>query len=184
MKIITWMSAVLLFSGMPVQAELNLDFGDDEVPQRALAVPAPVGMSSSAQRNSRSVLLFKNGDKLHGTMQRFDGDGSIYWAHPDIVDPIRIKSSNVNGVFLGQRSVAQQGGTYVVLTNGDTLYGKIASLDDDELMLETWYGGMMTIKRSMLSSITPGNVRNALYSGPGNIAEWQQTGTSKWIVEN
>lgn len=184
MKIITWMSAVLLFSGMTVQAELNLDFGDDEVPQRALAVPAPVGMSSSAQRNSRSVLLFKNGDKLHGTMQRFDGDGSIYWAHPDIVDPIRIKSSNVNGVFLGQRSVAQQGGTYVVLTNGDTLYGKIASLDDDELMLETWYGGMMTIKRSMLSSITPGNVRNALYSGPGNIAEWQQTGTSKWIVEN
>ncbi len=184
MKIITWMSAVLLFAGMTVQAELNLDFGDDEEPRYALAVPAPAGMSFPGQGDLRSVLLFKNGDKLHGTMQRFDEDGSIYWVHPDIVEPIRIKSSNVNGVFLGQRSVAQQGGTYVVLSNGDTLYGKIASLDNDELLLETWYGGMMTIKRPMLSSITPGNVRDALYSGPRNIAEWQQTGTSKWIVEN
>ena len=150
---ITWMSAVLLFAGMTVQAELKLDFGDAEGPQHALAVPAPVGMSSSDEGDSRSVLLFKNGDKLHGTMQRFDEEGSIYWAHPDIVEPIRIKSGNVNGVFLGQRSVAQHGGTYVVLTNSDTLYGKIVSLDHDELVLETWYGGVMTIKRPMISSI-------------------------------
>jgi hypothetical protein len=61
----------------------------------------------------------------------------------------------------------------IYLTNGDVLQGKIVSMDEKCLVLDTWFAGQLRIERAMLKVISPqssGGV--AIYEGPNNLEEW------------
>ena len=58
---------------------------------------------------------------------------------------------------------------------GDTIRGKITELTPESIKLDTWYGGMVSLKRSMVKSLTILNMGKGNYHGPNSLAEWTQS---------
>lgn len=165
--------AILLlgFFQLPLYAELVIDIGPDKKEKKP-AVEA-VQNKNVTQESKADIIKFKNKDMLHGTMISFEPNKGILWKTNESLRDILFSVNNVKGIELGNYYHSKGDNASVLLTNGDTLGGKLVSLDKETLLLDTFYGGKMKINRHMVQSIFPGaNNPGILYSGPNDLAEW------------
>ena len=165
-------------------AELSLPVEAAAVsPTAAVTVPAPVdaGNGDAGARDVEKVggmdiLKFVNGDALHGVLVSIDPSGyGLRWKHVSADKPIEFSLKAVAQVKLAGRQVSgrRPGGSRVRLTNMDLLNGKLISMDDKELALDTWYAGKIAVKRPMLKSLDPNTTASFfVYRGPTDIDNW------------
>jgi hypothetical protein len=130
------------------------------------------------------LLRFNNGDIMHGEFAGLK-DG-ILWNRPDVDQPIRFDLKNLRQVVFdgGNNSPAQPKSPFVSLVNGDEIPGKIISLDDKALVIDSPLTGKISIPREQLKSLNPNPFGGQLhYAGPFNSEEWVMIDPEKAKVE-
>ena len=166
-------------------------------------VPAPHGLvlrpqasadPVSASFNNSTVkgvhLRLLNGDVFRGDFKGFNENGELVWSHPAIEPELRVNPSQLAKLTLTPaESEKRDHNGLVRLINGDKLVGDVRSLDEDKLVLDTWYGNKITLKRSSVQTLIPGQIKTeSLYTGPSSedVKQWKHTnsGTYKWTFRN
>jgi hypothetical protein len=139
--------------------------------------PAP---ATNAPPTFKDVLLFLNGDILHGSLISVDPKSGVRWRHPGMKQALQISPASVARISIDHPQAtnsAQNRDCLARLTNGDELSGKLAALDSEKLTLETWYGGALTIPRKRIQSLIPGQNKSAyIYEGPAGMEGWTVKG--------
>ncbi|MGY8646805.1 MAG: hypothetical protein ACKVLL_05550 [Verrucomicrobiales bacterium] len=136
--------------------------GDDEI----LDLP-------ESDPSGTDLLRFTNGDIMHGNFAGLKG--GILWNRPDIDEPIRFELKNLRQVVFdgGNNSPAQPKSPFVSLVNGDEIPGKIISLDEKALVIDSPLTGQITIPRDQLKTLNPNPFGGQLhYAGPFSSDQW------------
>ncbi len=136
--------------------------GDDEILDRPESDPS-----------GTDLLRFTNGDIMHGNFAGLKG--GILWNRPDIDEPIRFELKHLRHVVFdgGNNSPAQPKSPFVSLVNGDEIPGKIISLDEKALVIDSPLTGQITIPRDQLKTLNPNPFGGQLhYAGPFSSDQW------------
>lgn len=153
--------------------------GGQPTKEQPSVVPDPEG---AAREATYDTLEFISGDKLRGTFFSADSSRGVRWRHPAIRQVLEIDPSSIAFISLKgpQGTNAPSNQTCLVkLTNEDQLLGELISLDEKEVTLNTWYAGALTIPRSMVRLIAPGqSAPSAVYEGPVSLDEWKAKSNS------
>lgn len=141
-------------------------------------VPPPASTPESA-RGDRLELL--NGDVLHGTFISLDSKSGARWQHPLVKQVMELNPAGIGRIKLDRpksTNAAPRQTCAARLTNGDELVGELVTLDDDKLILETWYAGTLTLPRKMVQSLSPGLSRlSSVFEGPTGPEGWTIKGS-------
>jgi hypothetical protein len=141
------------------------------------AAPAARPDSAEPARSNSSEsqrLFFQNGDWIPGHLQLLQPGAGLTWRHPDSLDPIQFSTTNISEVALTPFATSVPSANCLVhFVNDDELEGNLVSVNADDLVLETWYGGLLTIPREKIHTITPLQADlKILYQGPVGMDDW------------
>jgi len=157
---------------------------------RAPASVTPVSDSFNSSTVKGVHLRLLNGDVFRGDFKGFNENGELVWSHPAIEPELRVNPSQLAKLTLTPAEAEKRDHNGLVrLINGDKLVGDVRSLDEDKLVLDTWYGNKIILKRSSVQTLIPGQIRTeSLYTGPSSedVKQWKHTnsGTYKWTFRN
>ncbi len=139
---------------------------------------------AAAPEKIKSRIVFTNGNKLTGEPHDLDTEGNLQFTSENLGKRATFPLEKLRSIELDTWKDFQQPETLARLelqprfgeTTGDILLGSLHELTPDSFKLNTWYGGIITLKRSMVKSLqiittAPGN-----YHGPSNIKEWSLSG--------
>jgi hypothetical protein len=137
---------------------------------------AAVDTRQVANPPGRDTLLFRNGDLLYGKLDSIDPQHAIRWRHSDVEELIEFRPENISEIQFSPVPGAVRGPgelSRLQLQNGDELEGSIASFDRDNVLLQTWYAGQVTIPRDWVKLIVPVLPEGAtLFNGPSGLDGW------------
>ena len=154
-RLLTSAATVLLLSILPVLSQTNPP-----------AAPLP----------ATGTLSFFNGDLLQGQLLRVTGDPRVQWQNADLGGALDFSAANLHKLTLTQPTAAPRDTTnqfLVRLHNGDELIGRLLALDADKLVLDTWFGGQLTIQRPAVRSLRPLGGNRVVYEGPTGLDGWR-----------
>ncbi len=141
-------------------------------------VPPPASNAEAARGDTLELL---NGDVFHGTFISLDSKNGARWQHPSVKQVMELNPAGIGRIKLERpksTNAAPRQTCAARLTNGDELVGELVSLDDDKLVLETWYAGTLTLPRKMVQSLSPGLSRlSSVFEGPTGPEGWTIKGT-------
>ncbi len=138
---------------------------------KALLLPGVLVFAMGARAET---LLFANKDTLQGSFLGCDKTG-LRWQSPAAKESLIFQTASLTEAKLNPRKLpigTSQPAHTVLLVNGDELPGTIVSIDDNTMLLDTWYAGRLTIPRAMIRAVTPAKKTNILYQGPNGPGEW------------
>lgn len=131
------------------------------------------GLESFATSVGDDLILFHNGDLMHGT---FGGmDRGLLWQRADIEQPIRFSLPHVKQIIFNssRRLPLDQNTSFITLTSGDRIPGEIISLDEKTLTLKSSIMGELALSRNLIRSISPNPFGGNLhYLGPYHSDGW------------
>jgi hypothetical protein len=134
--------------------------------------------SHAAAENSEGInglLGFTNGDQLHGKYLGFSQQ-KLRWQRDDLASAPEFELANVRRVILrnGQPEVALKTLAHAATIQGDRIPGRIISLDDEQLVLESEFAGSLSIPRDRLGMLAPSPFGGKIYyQGPFAEDEWE-----------
>ena len=119
------------------------------------------------------IMRFDNGDLIHG---KFGGlNERVLWKRPDIDRLLRVKRDGIRQIVFngGRPGIHSSKTSHVSLINGDQIPGKIKSLTDKHLILDSPVLGELKIPREQLKSLCPNPFNGKLaYAGPFTSDDW------------
>lgn len=181
-KVFIWLLSIhLVFPGAVVSPGA-IDLTEKDVENLNLPTPktnAIAKVENEASAIIYDVIQFANGDVLHGSLVAIDGTKSVVWKSPEAENDIIFKTSNITDIQLAPRKQSNLKNSVnscvVKLTNGDELPGELKQLDKELLLLDTWYGGTLNIKRKTVQSIM-------LLKDGGGVVYDGSSGMEGWIA--
>lgn len=135
----------------------------------------PPAHSQTNPPTASGILSFFNGDLLHGDLLAITNH-HVHWRNPELHAPIQFAPANLHRLTLTQPVVVPKSPTNQFLVrfhNGDELIGQLLGLDDRQLLLDTWFGGKLTIQRQALRSLRPLGNNRLVYEGPTGLEGWR-----------
>lgn len=166
------------------------------VPEKKINVPAPEdGVSDSGRAVARNGfddhVTFSNEDKLHGRLIGVNfKEGGLVWKHPSAKSNIVFSLEDVREIVLGkaEKQAKPSQTASIRLTNGDYMSGNIVSMDQEYLVLDTWYAGRVNVEKVMVTSIRPNAEGSTIiYEGPDELANWStgdESMKNTWKLKN
>ncbi|MFK7851657.1 MAG: hypothetical protein AB8D78_11830 [Akkermansiaceae bacterium] len=121
------------------------------------------------------LLRFENGDQLHGDFGGIEEGPAVLWKRDDVSGEVNFKTSDLRQIVLRGRRPAKalQDLSHVGTANGDRIPGRVRELNDDQIILDTQFGGEIEIPRDRVGLIAPNPMGGrVLYSGPFDQTEW------------
>jgi len=122
------------------------------------------------------AILFRNGDLLTGQLESITPTNGLRWRHGDAPAAIEFQPQAIAEVSLGATSPpapTSPSYCFVRLTNGDELPGNLKSLDEQQVVLETWFAGTLTLPRAKVAALRPaGPSPRAIFAGPDGLDGW------------
>src|SRR5262249_6223960 len=101
----------------------------------------------------------------------------VRWKHAEARAVIEFSTTNIAAIELKPQDAPpnrRRGNCLVRLTNQDEFLADLASLDQDGLVLDTWYAGRLKIPRARVQSLLPLLGRpGSIYEGPTTLSGWQ-----------
>ncbi|MEM7394042.1 MAG: hypothetical protein AAF492_17010 [Verrucomicrobiota bacterium] len=154
--------------------------------QEATTEEAGTEEATPEEKAPEQMLQFMNGDRLHGNMASLSSDGGLIWSREDVGREIKFGMEGLKSVFLGRKasSIKPVHSTNVRLTNGDRFNADLISMDEEKLVVDTWFGGMLSIRRMMVETIAPGKKSSMIYEGPNEPKDWSISSTGSWEVKD
>lgn len=174
-------TAALLAGGSALMGQLNINEEDTKKVDNQIKVDGPAE-GGEVKRAKADDLNFISGDYFTGRLVKFSKDGLV-WEHDDATAPITFKPTNLDEVKFGHVPVTlrRAGVSDITLTNGDKFYGIIDELNEEYLILDTWYAGKLKLEKPMIQSIASGGaVSKAIFEGPNSLDEWQVANRGSW----
>lgn len=193
MKTIFWLVAVSTLGLAAQDAErvvekIRLNPAIAPAVRPAVTAATATAAAKPASSTPADTLEFVNGDVLRGTFLAIDPEQGVRWRHDAIREPISVipgKIRNVRLLLQRPAAAAKSGNCKVTLGNGDSLAGTLISLDDQALMLETWYAGTLTLPRPALRMLMVTLARGeVLYQGPTGMDGWTVTSGNRAVILN
>ncbi|MEW6302555.1 MAG: hypothetical protein AB1705_03735 [Verrucomicrobiota bacterium] len=143
----------------------------------AEAAPAP--------GTSGDVIQLFDGSRLHGQLNGVNAQGGVLWRHPEAKKDIEFGPTNLYLIQFQRAQtplVAKTPGCRFRFANNDEVWGDLISLDEKQVVLETWFAGRLTAPREAIRSLTFLNQGLAtLYEGPTSMEGWLLgQGTGAW----
>lgn len=130
------------------------------------------------------VIHFLNGDSLPGKLQTLDRE-QLTWKSSILVEPATFLIEKVRDLRLPmkpyevQRTAGHE--ATLTLTNGDVLRGQLAAITDDSIVLDTWYAGKLTFRRTMVRELAVREMPEYIHRGPLPLEDWtQSTDRTPW----
>ena len=135
-----------------------------------------IALSTSALGAAEDVLRFTNGDQLHGEYQGIGEDQTVLWTRADLAAQLSLKSKNIRHIVL-QGAAPQKNPSlfsYITLTNGDQIPGRVINFDDKTLELDSHAVGKISIPSTAVAGINPNPFGGKLmYVGPFSPDGWE-----------
>ena len=142
--------------------------------------------------NTQARLMFTNGDKISGHPQSLDNKQQLFFSSPNLYQDAHFPLTNILSLQLSDHRAPKSDDTIARIQlhprfnelDGDTILGKLKELTPESIKLDTSYGGIITLKRSMIKSLNMIKSGKGYYHGPNSINEWTQTGSGAWDFLN
>lgn len=140
-------------------------------------LPVLLVSSVSAEQSDgiEGLLGFTNGDQLHGHYLGFS-EKRMKWLRDDLASAPEFELANVRRVILrnGRPELTLKTFAHAATSDGDRIPGRIVSLDDENLLLETEFAGNLNIPRDQLGMLAPNPFGGKIfYQGPFAEDEWE-----------
>ena len=152
-------------------------------------IETKTNLVSKPEKKISTRIHLKNGDRLSG-LPEFTNDSEQLLFHSDSLhQTAKFPLSNIISLHIGKQNQNSPLGTTARVdlqpsfrqTQGDTIMGNLHELTLDSIKLKTWYGGIITIKRSMVRALRVTTNAAGNYHGPNNLAEWHlPKGKNSW----
>ena len=128
-----------------------------------------------AEELRQDLLSFANGDQLHGRLSGIAAGPAVQWKRDDVGEEVKFKSSELRRIVLrgGRPEKSIEGFSHIGTCNGDRIPGVVREMDDNRLVLETKFAGMIEVPRNQVGLIAPNPLGGrVLYHGPYDPEEW------------
>lgn len=124
---------------------------------------------------SDATVRFLNEDQITGRLVSFDTK-EIVWNSDMLAKPTpffldKVLDLTLPGKSAGDAPKASHEAT-VILMNGDTVKGQLASVTDEIIELDTWYAGRLKFNRVMVRSLDIAQREEFIFSGPVGMEGW------------
>ncbi len=150
--------------------------GTQHVARNTLLALLLGALSLTAAAPPPQAILFRNGDLLTGQLESITPADGLRWRHADATAAIQFQPGALAEIHLGAPApppVTAPSFCYVRLTNGDELSGNLKSLDEQQVVLDTWFAGSLTLPRARVASLRPaGPTPRAVFAGPDGLEGW------------
>lgn len=119
-------------------------------------------------------ISLKDGSILSGTVLSIEADGKVVIDSSLSSKPILLRGKALRSISFDIAVSSQPGHPELLhLVNGDILPGTLRSLDEKELLFQTWYAGEIRVERRFAKAIDFGvTPQKLVYQGPKGLAEW------------
>jgi len=140
-----------------------------------------------------SRIFLTNGDRLRGEAQSIDAHGNLLFDAESLRDLVAFPIDNVLSLNLDDWKEQKRPDTLARVklqprfseNNSDVILGTLDELTPESIKLNTWYGGVITLKRSMVQSLRIINNSPGSFFGPNNLSEWTLSGgKGTWQFHN
>ena len=141
-------------------------------PEDARAANAPAVAKVSG---NTGIVRFLNGDVLHGELVSIDAQRRIRWRNTAFQEDFDFDAGDITRMRPGERKSSRVRAPFhalLRLANGDELAGNLLSLDQDKLVLETWYAGKLSLPRASVQSMRFLSEGPSLFEGPTGLDGW------------
>ncbi len=127
---------------------------------------------------TQDLLLFDNGDQLHGEFHGIADTSAILWKrNPTDQEKIQFNTADIRKIVLrgGKADRPQSTYSYAGTSNGDRISGMIQELDDKRILVQTDFAGLISIPREHVSIFAPNPIGGkVLYYGSYQKNDWEQ----------
>jgi hypothetical protein len=154
-------------------------------PHPVLPILLALAATATAAAAPESTVRFANNDVLTGTPESLS-PALLVWKSPLLEESAAFHLDKVLEMSMpgGMSDKPADHEAVVTLTNGDTIRGQLASVDDETVSLDTWFAGRMTFKRVMVTGLVIEEKTDFLYRGPTGMDGWiQPRDSSAWKYE-
>ncbi|MFK7908998.1 MAG: hypothetical protein AB8F34_00190 [Akkermansiaceae bacterium] len=136
--------------------------------------------SETKDKKLKARLFLANGDSLSGLPKSVDDAERLLFHSDSLRQTAKFPLSNVVSLHLDSWEYRPREETITRVelqprfreNQGDTIMGSLHELTPESIKLKTWYGGVISLKRSMVSSLKIINSSPGNYHGPNSLAEW------------
>lgn len=140
-------------------------------------------------------IVFRNGDLLYGRLLAIDPRTAVRWQHPDAAAPIDFKPETVAEINFPPPQAPVTHSNFdcrLLLADGDSLEGDLVSCDHENIILNTWYAGKLTLPRASLQSLVFIPHSPTIFNGITGLEGWTQGNAAtafvgdagKWVYRN
>lgn len=138
-----------------------------------------LALTAAVVASPHSVVRFTNNDQLTGTPESIVSDALI-WKSPLLEEPAAFHTSKLLDLSLTENVPKKTADheAVVTLTNGDSIRGQLASVDEKVVALDTWFAGRLNFNRVMVKGVKIEEKVDYLYRGPSSIEGWAQSKNS------
>ncbi|MCJ8331172.1 MAG: hypothetical protein HRT89_05115 [Lentisphaeria bacterium] len=171
---------IIMCLSFSLWAELKIDSNSHKT--KKIDIPDPntgkmVTKTARVKNNLDDKVFLRFGDVLHGNLESIK-DGKLIWSRPDLATDIVFTTDKLRACSLFQTLVVENKSSSISLTNGDKIFGKLISMDSEDLIIDTWYSGKLTIPKVMITSIMPGSKDSSLiYARKIKLSDWVKKGS-------
>lgn len=155
--------------------------------------PGDAKQEEGAEKKIKARLYLANGDSLSGMPESVDDAERLLFRSDSLRQTARFPLANVVSLHLDtwKARPREETITRVQLQPrfredlGDTIMGSLHELTPESIRIKTWYGGIISLKRSMVSSLKIINSSPGNYHGPNSLAEWTlPQGKDSWAFDS
>lgn len=149
------------------------------------AVLIALACSATADQGT-SIVRFANGDRLNGSVTSLTPD-QIIWDSNSLAKPAPFFIKSLMEVTLpgNLTDLKADHEAIVTLTNGDIARGKLVSVSEESVTVDTAYADRLNFKRVNVKNLKIVARTASLYQGPTSIVGWKTTGSKPaWTYGN
>lgn len=143
--------------------------------------PPPATEKEDDGKSKPSLLTFADETKISGFPSSIDGDkNQLTLQSPSLDGQTTLKTDRLLEMTLRGKPEKLDSDHYAIATikehyqqnYNDTIRGRLIKLDDEEIILETWYAGRLVLKRKFVQSLDIYNQSPSFYEGPDGPEGW------------
>lgn len=141
------------------------------------------------------VLNFTNGDRLQGSLGRVDA-ALLYWKSPTLKQETPFFLNQIQDITFPQLTAPPKAGDHIAHIrfnqdlrqqneniSGDVMDGELVAVNQDHIILKTWYAGELKLNRNMVKDLEITDVAPAVYTGPMKADDWKVFPEDSWTYD-
>ena len=130
------------------------------------------------------VLELRRGDFVRGKLVGVSDD-ELQWQSPFMVEPLRFPRSRVSGIVTPRESIQVDRGDFAfeLTNNRNQVFGKLLSIDEKSVELESPTLGRLKLDRNRLRRIARAGTSSQTFPVPRRLEEWTQSGPQHWRTD-